>query len=90
MADKRRLPYIQFYPADWRGDIGVRGLTAAARGFWMECLCLMHEATPYGHLLINGQAPTDRELAAQMTMTKGEVWQVSGAGPLSSGGLCDR
>ena len=26
-------------------------------------ICLMHEASPYGHLLINGHCPTDTQLA---------------------------
>ena len=73
MATERRLPFIQFYPADWRSDIGVRGLTAAARGFWMELLCLLHEGQPYGHLRLNGEVPTDRELAVLVAMTVGEV-----------------
>lgn len=30
----------------------------------MEMLALMHEATPYGHLLVSGQSPTDIQLAA--------------------------
>jgi hypothetical protein len=31
----------------------------------MEMLALMHEADPYGHLLINGRPPTDTQLAIQ-------------------------
>jgi hypothetical protein len=73
MAAKRRLPFMQFYPADWRSDIGVRALTPGARGFWVDCMCLMHEAEQYGHLLISGKVPTDGELAPLVTMTKSAV-----------------
>jgi hypothetical protein len=36
----------------------------AARGIWIEMLCLMHEAEPRGHLLLNGRPVTDAQLAA--------------------------
>lgn len=48
-------PWIKFYPRDWRGDQALRVVSLAARGLWMEMLCIMHEATPYGHLVIGGQ-----------------------------------
>lgn len=35
----------------------------AARGLWIEMIALMHEATPYGHLLVSGLSPTDAQLA---------------------------
>ena len=36
-------------------------------------ICLMHEGDPYGHLLINGNAPTDGVLARQVGATLREV-----------------
>lgn len=48
-------PWIKFYPRDWRGDQAVRSVSLAARGLWIEILCIMHEATPYGHLVIGDQ-----------------------------------
>lgn len=36
----------------------------AARGLWMEMLCLMHEAEPRGHLLVNGRPLLSSQLAA--------------------------
>lgn len=35
----------------------------AARGLWMEMLCLMHEAQPRGSLLVNGNPVSERQLA---------------------------
>ena len=35
----------------------------SARGLWVEMLALMHEAEPYGHLVIAGHAPTPPQLA---------------------------
>ena len=40
-----------------------RTVSSAARGLWMDMLSLMHEADPYGHLLINSIAPTPESLA---------------------------
>jgi hypothetical protein len=55
-------PWMKFYPADWRSDPMLRLCSLAARGLWMEMICLMHEADPYGHLLINRKAPSDMQL----------------------------
>lgn len=57
---------MKFYPRDWRGDQALRAVSLAARGLWIECLCIMHEAKPYGHLLLNG-APVDGDTLARMT-----------------------
>lgn len=59
-------PWMKFYPRDWRGDQALRAVSLAARGLWMECLCIMHEAKPYGHLVLNGN-PVDGDTLARMT-----------------------
>lgn len=56
-------PWMKFYPRDWRGDQALRVVSLAARGLWMEMLCIMHEASPRGHLLIGASAVTDDALA---------------------------
>ena len=45
---------MKFYPSDWRADPALRSCSVAARGLWVEMLCIMHEAVPYGSLLIAG------------------------------------
>lgn len=60
MSDR---PWMKFYPRDWRGDQALRVVSIAARGLWMEMLCVMHEASPYGHLLIGGQPVSDAVLS---------------------------
>jgi hypothetical protein len=60
MAD----PWMKFYTSDWRADPRLKMCSAAARGVWIEMICLMHEATPYGHLLIHGQSPNEAQLAS--------------------------
>lgn len=55
---------MKFYPADWRADQSLRVCSLAARGLWIECMCIMHEATPYGHLVLNGHPVTNDQLSA--------------------------
>lgn len=57
------LPWLKFYPRDWRGDQALRVCSIAARGLWMEMLCVMHESSPYGYLTINGRPLKDDDLA---------------------------
>lgn len=56
-------PWMKFYPSDWRADPALRSCNIAARGLWVEMLCIMHEATPYGSLLINGARIDKKRLA---------------------------
>ncbi len=76
MAD----PWFKFYPTDWRSDPALRMCSLAARGLWVEMLCVMHEAHPYGHLLVNGHSPTDAQIGvlvgappSQITAMLGEL-----------------
>lgn len=62
-AATAKNPWMKFYPADWRADPQLRMCSLAARGLWVEMLCLMHEAEPYGHLTVNGRPVTDMQLA---------------------------
>lgn len=41
-------PSIQFYPADWRGNAKLRLLSSAARGYWIDILCVLHDSDEYG------------------------------------------
>lgn len=61
---KRSDPWFKFFPADWRAEPSLRAVSIAARGLWVEMLCLMHEAEPRGHLLLNGRPMTDAQLGA--------------------------
>lgn len=57
-------PWMKFFPSDWRADPALRMCSIGARGLWMEMLCVMHEATPRGALVINGKALAPRQIAA--------------------------
>jgi hypothetical protein len=45
-----KRPSFQFYPSDWRTDPDLQLCSIAARGLWIDLICLMHEGTPYGFL----------------------------------------
>lgn len=64
---------MKFYPRDWRGDQALRAVSLTARGLWMECLCLMHEAEPRGHLLLNGKKVAVDTLARMVGASSDEV-----------------
>lgn len=66
-------PWFKFSPSSWRGDQALRAVSLAARGLWIECLCIMHEATPYGHLVLNGTAIGDETLARMTGASVDEV-----------------
>lgn len=61
-----KRPWLKFYPRDWRADSRLRSCSLLGRGLWMEIVGYMHEAEPYGYLLIGGKQPTLVELAAQI------------------------
>lgn len=63
MSIRRYRPWMKFEPDRWQGDEALRMCAATARGVWIEIMCIMHKAEPYGHLLIRGKQPTDRQLA---------------------------
>lgn len=71
MAD----PWMKFYTSDWRADPRLKMCSAGARGVWIEMICLMHEATPYGHLLVYGQPPNEAQLASLTGIPSAELNQ---------------
>jgi uncharacterized phage protein (TIGR02220 family) len=58
-----KMPALQFYPADWRKDPAVQSLSYHDRGVWFEMLCLMHESSERGVLLLNGLPMPEDALA---------------------------
>src|SRR5260363_9427 len=58
-----KRPSFQFYHAEWRKDSALQSCSIAARGLWIEMMCIMHECEPYGYLSINGHAMNAAQLA---------------------------
>lgn len=44
------LPFTKFFPNDWLSDQGLRMCGLAARGLWIELLCLMWKSPRRGYL----------------------------------------
>jgi hypothetical protein len=57
-------PWMKFYPSDWRADPALRMCSLGARGLWAELMCIMHEAEPYGFLLVNGLPMNEKQIAS--------------------------
>ena len=57
-----KRPSFQFYPADWRKDTALQFCSLAARGLWVEMMCIAHECEPYGHLVVNGKPMNNAQI----------------------------
>jgi hypothetical protein len=68
-----KKPSFQFYPGDWMKDPELRSISVAARGLWIDMLCLMFESRERGFLLINGKAPSEVQLARMVGCTGEEL-----------------
>lgn len=71
-------PWFKFYPQDWLGESALRLCTPAAKGLWIDMICIMHQSG--GYLLNNGQIVTDRNLVSltgidesTLALLKGEL-----------------
>lgn len=65
--------WSKFWWRDHQGDAALRACSLAARGYWMELLCIAHEAERMGYVLLNGNIPTGRQLAAIAGCTEREA-----------------
>jgi hypothetical protein len=68
-----KRPAFQFYPADWRKDIELRSCSLAARGLWIDLMCVMHDCEPYGHLALNGKPMTAANISGQTGVPAAQV-----------------
>lgn len=68
-----KQPWMKWFTSDWRSDPRLRMCSLAARGLWKEMICLMHEAEPYGSLLVNGLSVTEKQLASLVGAAPREV-----------------
>jgi hypothetical protein len=71
-VNSKKEPWLKFYPSDWRGDPRLRMCSIGARGLWMEMMCIMHEAEPYGHLIVGKVPVTNRQLASLAGIPPGD------------------
>src|SRR5437667_10221937 len=60
-----KLPGFIFYPGDWQKDPSLRRCSKAAKGVWMDMLCLLFECPDRGVFVDAGGRPWgDEEIAA--------------------------
>lgn len=82
-----KRPAFQFYPSDWRKDPALSACSLAARGLWIELMCIAHESDNYGHLSINDKPMTSAQLARMVGETPALVAkllaELEGAGVFS-------
>ena len=64
------MPHVKWFGRDWLGDPLLRMVSPTERGVWMDLLCAMMTAEPYGHLVVNGRPMTDAEAARMVGMSE--------------------
>jgi len=57
---------MQFYPGDWLSDPALRACSMAAKGLWIDLLCLMWESPERGVLRTKSGSKTDPKRVAKM------------------------
>lgn len=55
--------YGKWYWSDWMSDPGVRASSYAARGLWIDLLCIAAQADPTGYVVLNGRPLNASEIA---------------------------
>lgn len=55
--------YGKFFWSDWLSDPGIRASSYAARGLWMDMLCIAATADPAGYLVLNGRPLETADIA---------------------------
>ena len=57
-----KLPAFQFYPGDWMKDAALRSVGFAARGLYIDLLCLMWECPERGYLKSGNQIWNEKQI----------------------------
>jgi len=68
------FPFLKFYVRDWQADAELRMCSLESKGFWLECLCIMHHAKRRGYMESpQGHPLTDEQTARLIGTFKGDV-----------------
>jgi hypothetical protein len=65
--------FSKFYWQDWHGEPTLEMCSLAARGLWMELLCLAHTGAPYGHVTLGGEPATTKQISKYARTSEKEV-----------------
>lgn len=66
MKNGAPMPWLKWWVSDWLGDMNLRLCSRAAKGLWADMRCLMHQSTPYGHLISTAGQPLDAAALCSM------------------------
>src|SRR3990167_9224935 len=65
--------WSKFFWQDWRSDAGLRQCSLAARGLWMDMLCVAAQHDPIGLVAVNGEGLSVEGIARQAGADPREV-----------------
>lgn len=83
-----KLPSFQFYPGDWMKDPSLRRCSKAAKGVWIDMICLSFECEERGVFASSGEPWPDSDIAAAVG---GDITEVLNAiAELLAKGVCSR
>lgn len=85
MSEKKK-PWFKFSPTRWLGEMRLRLVSRAARSFWLDLMCLMHESPLIGYLYVGDKAPSHEDLARMFGDTPAEVGAM--IAELTAAGVC--
>lgn len=88
MSNGNGHSWSKFSWRDWTSDKALHPCGLAAKGLWIEMLCIMHEGAPVGHLTLAGKAATVRQIAANAGCTEKEA--TKGLAELEAAGVFSR
>ena len=74
----KHLPYIHFYPGDWRKDPGIQALDYESRGVWFELLLLMYESKPRGKMTLDRKKKPNLSLARMLGLSHEKTMKIIG------------
>ncbi len=80
--------WAKFFWADWLSDANLRRCSPAARGFWMDMLCVAAQHEPVGYLCVNGEGLTACDMARIAGVDEAEATALTAE--LERNGVCSR
>jgi len=68
-----RTIWTKFYWQDWLADAGLRRCSLAARGLWIDLLCIAAQHDPIGYVAIGGKGLSATDIARMAGASESEV-----------------
>lgn len=87
MSERIAMPWMKWDPVAHANEPTLKLCAPITRVLWDQILALMHQATPYGHLLVQGQKPSPADLAAISGLRENDV--IKGIAELVAKKVCD-